>query len=1213
MARVELTPEQRGAVYAAGNVLVRAGAGSGKTEVLAQRFVALLAGDIVGREPLAPERIAAITFTEKATADMRRRIAEVLDDRIAREDDASRRTALIRARRTLGLARISTIHAFCARLLREYPIEAGVDSAFEVLDEYQSMTFLEGACRELIAAAVRGEHPGAMRLVGARGLYGFVFQKGAIEMVLQLISEAARLGRSSDWVRASARTTAAKLRTYGAAIPVLRAQLTALVEKLVTTPGVTRKAEEVLDELRGEWPRLRSAIEAFSADSDPSARTAFDELLASLPSAQHSKIKEAVYEIRGNDDQPGVINTLLDAYGAYRAAQATLEIADLVANTATELERRKRDERVVTFDDLLILANHLLHGHPEVALRYRRTLGALLVDEYQDTDPIQDGVVRLLIERGAPAPELFVVGDEKQSIYRFRGADVTVFNRRRALDSILSQPLRENRRSLPAIVDFVNAVSAHSMRADDDLADGGPDDKPYKVKWSEEHRLRSIRPSEAAPAVELIVGPDARDGDGAKRNARTLRGVEADAIARRCARMVGQPIQVTDARTGAARPMQFGDIALLLRSFSDVAIYEDAFARAGVPSYTVKGRGFYDCKEVKDLAALLAAIDDPQNPIELAAALRSPLFGLSDQCLLEMALHLSEQRLAEGRSRPMWTLFDDPGEHFAWLGVEREAALGAKDVLIALRKMRERASLTAIIERALELTRFEAVILGLPNGLQRAANVRKLMETARGFEAHRFFGLGDFVRHLRLLVEKEPREPQAQIVGEADNVVRLMTIHQAKGLEFPVVIVADLGRRPHSDSESIVMTPEYGLLACDTAGAGDDRLPNPLVAAYRAAVKDQEQAEAARVLYVAMTRARDRLILSEGAMGADWIRHIRAAVGPEKVNAFLGASNTEAIVSADGVDIVLRRPDALAREAGAQSARRVSTPLAELAEAAHARLAFIALPAHELVTSPSALEDFERCPRQYFLRRELELPEGAAVGGLIAGASSGATAMGTVAHAVLEQLTSSAPARTLEEEITRLVIVHGAGANLDAAQRHALVRDLLRYASSHEYLAAADAAASASHRETPFFMSIEGDDLTLFVRGRIDLLSDDGRQVTVSDYKYARAGAGNYPSKDYQVQMECYALAAAEALPGRDVSAEIIYLRERVERRQLRLAPLAEIRAHLLSIARGIATARVERGPAGYPKRPPGARECRALGCGYVARCWRGTRQSRAT
>ncbi|HVA40602.1 MAG TPA: UvrD-helicase domain-containing protein, partial [Candidatus Binataceae bacterium] len=706
MARVELTVEQRDAVYAAGNVLVRAGAGSGKTEVLAQRFVALLAGDIAGREPLAPERIAAITFTEKATADMRRRIAEVLDDRIAREDDAGRRAALVRARRTLGLARISTIHAFCARMLREYPIEAGADPGFEVLDEYQSMTFLEGQCRDLLADAVRRADSGAMRLVGARGLYGFTHQMGAIEIVRQAIGEAARLGRSHDWIRTTAETTAAKLRDHGAAIPGLRAQLAGLVGQLLAMRGVGGKAKESLDVLRGEWLRLRPAIEAFGADSEPLALDALSALEAKLPDKRNQTIRSTLAEI----DE--TIKDLRGSYGAYRAAEATREIAALVADIAAELERRKRDERVVTFDDLLILANRLLAAHPEVALRYRRALGALLVDEYQDTDPIQDGVVRLLTERGAPAPELFVVGDEKQSIYRFRGADVTVFNRPREPLAILPRPLRENRRSLPAIVDFVNAVSAYSMRPGDD-----PDDQPYKVKWSEEHRLQSIRRSEAAPAVELIVGPAARNADGEKQSARALRRVEAEAIARRCARMIGEPIQVIDARTNGARPMRFGDIALLLRSFGDVSIYEDAFARAGVPSYTVKGRGFYDCKEVKDLAALLAAIDDPQNPIELAAALRSPLFGLSDQCLLEIALHSDQQRAAERRPRPLWALFDDPDEHFVWLGDEREAALDAKRVLMALRKMRERASLTTIIERALELTRFEAVMLGLPNGL----------------------------------------------------------------------------------------------------------------------------------------------------------------------------------------------------------------------------------------------------------------------------------------------------------------------------------------------------------------------------------------------------------------------------------------------------------------------------------------------------------------
>ncbi len=675
--------------------------------------------------------------------------------------------------------------------------------------------------------------------------------------------------------------------------------------------------------------------------------------------------------------------------------------------------------------------------------------------------------------------------------------------------------------------------------------------------------------------------------------------------------MIRDSVQVTDERTGARRTIKFGDIALLLRSFSDVAIYEDAFVRAGVPSYTVKGRGFYGCKEVRDLAALLGTIDDAQNSIELAAALRSSLFGLSDQCLLEIALYLHEQRVADERLHPISELFDDRGEDFgedfAWLGVERDAALSAKAVLGALRKMRERAALTAILERALELTRFEAVMLGLPNGLQRAANVRKLIETAREFETHHFFGLGDFARHLRRLVQEVPREPQAQIAGEADNVVRLMTIHQAKGLEFPTVIVADLGRRPHSDNESIVMTPEHGLLVCDTVGAGDDRLPNPLLDSYRAAVKDQEQAEAARVLYVAMTRARDRLILSEGAMSAEWIKHIRAAVGLERVQDFVNGSAAAAIVNAGGMEIVLHRADALAREAGTPPAPDVRAPLAELANAARARLGFIASPVSELVTSPSALEDFERCPRQYFLRHEIELPEGG--GGFTALAESGgATAMGTVAHAVLEQLTSVAtPGR--EAEIARLVGIHGAGANLDAAAQAALVRDLLRYARSRDNPAAASVGASpVMHRETPFFMSIEGDGLTLFIRGRVDLLIDDGQHLTVSDYKYARAASG-----DYQVQMECYALAAAEALPGREVSAEVVYLRERVERRQLKLAPLHALRAHLLALGRGIAAARAARGQAGYPKRPADARECRALGCGYVARCWPRGGQCRAT
>jgi ATP-dependent helicase/nuclease subunit A len=1183
MARVELTGEQRAAIYAAGGVLVRAGAGSGKTEVLARRFVALVAGDIEGRAPLVPQQIAAITFTEKATADMRGRIAEVLDERIAQEPAEERRRMLARARRALGLARISTIHAFCAHLLREHPLEAGVDPGFDVLDEYQSATFLQRVCRELLADAVRRRDRGAIRLAGARGLHGTKHRAGAIDLLLRLTGDAARMGKQPSWIIERAAATAQELRSRAPRLVELRAELVAQVEKLLRIKGIDGTARKKLDQARGEWPRLRAEIAALSADSDPPQLDVLVELHGSIPDARNTTLRDGVREIRR------IIQEIDEAYGACRAATAIKEIAGFVAEAGDRLVARKRGERVVTFDDLLTLARRLLERHPEVATHYRRTIAALLVDEYQDTDPVQDAVVRLLTEGGAPAPELFIVGDEKQSIYRFRGADVTVFNRPRALVAPAELPLRENRRSLPEIVEFVNAVGASVMAP---RADGKP---PYRVEWRDAHRLIAVRPALGAAAVELIVKPGGGNGAGSREGRR----VEADAIARRCAQMVAEKVEVFDRSTEKWRPVRFSDIAVLMRSFTDVAVYEAGFARARVPYYTVKGRGFFECKEVRDLAALLGAIDDPRSSVELAAALRSPLFGISDQCLLEMALHLEEQRAADGPRRPFWKLFDEPHEDFAWLGDRRdvEAARRARNVLAELRAMRERERLSVIVERALELTRFEAVMLRLENGRRRAANARKLAELARDFESHRFFGFADFARHLRRLVDEQPLEPQAPTAAESEDVVRLMTIHQAKGLEFPVVILADLGRRPRSNSENVVMSPEYGLLACDTVGAGDEALPNPLLAQWREVSKDQEQAEAARILYVAITRARDRLILSEGPRGADWQTQIRAVVGEAAIADFEGGQEAERVVETPAGKVTLRRADVLAKAPVAgveQAAPRV--PIEELAASARARLGFAAPAARELVTSPSALEDFERCPRQYFLRHELALPEGDLAGAT--GDGGNASALGTIAHAVLEQFPARVTSREREAEIARLVDLHSAGSGVGAGERRALVRDLSRYVASAEFVQRA--GAPGARREAPFFLRLEDGGFTLFVRGRIDLLADDGARIVVGDYKYARAG-----EHDYRVQMKCYALAAREAYPERKVEAEIIYLRERAERRVLELEPAAAMREHLLALGRRMAAAAAAGVPAAYPMGPAAPAACHALGCGYVARCWR--------
>jgi ATP-dependent helicase/nuclease subunit A len=1190
MARIELSEEQRRAIYAPGGVIVRASAGSGKTEVLAQRFVALLAGDIAGRAPMGPEAIGAITYTERAAADMRRRIADVLDTRIADETDAPRRLGLVGARRRLGLARLSTIHAFCARILREYPLEAGLYPGFEILDELESATFIEQECRALLVDGVRRGDSAARRLVRARGLSGTSRREGAVPIAMRLVHELERLGYSPAWLTETAAATSARLDEHGAEVSQRVAHLIELIDQLTRARGITGVAGEQLQELRAQWPDLQRAIAELRAESAFDNFATLEVVEDLLPDARNKIIKDIVQTIAGNDDRPGAINEIRDAYGTAHAASVTRQTAALISDLADRLEARRRDENLATFDDLLVRCRNLLRSNPAVCARYRTELCALLIDEYQDTDRIQDEIVGLLAEGGAPAPELFIVGDEKQSIYRFRGADVAVFNRTRD-PAPASEPLRRNRRSVRPIVEFVNLVAARAMDAQP-----GPL-TPYRVGWSEAHRLVHQRAEpHSRPALELILAPGPKGAD-------ERRAIEARAIAARIVAMVASGDAIADTAHDTARPARFGDIALLLRSFENVAIYERALRHAAIPYYTIKGRGFYGSPEVLDLAALLAAVADPHDSLALAAALRSPLFGLSDQCLLELALHLEAARESGRSSPPLSALFDNPGEKFAWLNIERDSVIAARDTLAELRAMHERRPLTALLERALELTRFEAVELGLDDGRQRAANVRKLVEMARSFQSRRFFGLAEFVTHLRRLVADEPREPQAQIAGEHEDVVRLMTIHQAKGLEFPIVFVADLGRRPPPLAPEPVISPGHGLLIRDTAGAGEEPLPNALLKEYLMTLRDEESAEAARILYVAITRARDRLILSEGSGKERWAKTVREAIGSAEVNTFAAsgaaARTTEVAAAGYAIEVLLSRAEDLAAQ---DLVHRTPAPdpdaARELFDNAQRRLAFVPPAVRELLVSPSHLDDFARCPRQFYLRYELRLPEGST--GIVHGALAGgpAAALGTIAHAVLERLDAATPPVDLERVIRGLVDSMAAEAALKRADREALVRDLARYAAIRDR-----EDGTIVGREIPFFLKLGDGPTAIFVRGQIDALIERAAVLVVRDYKYARPGGG-----DYETQLRCYALATLEHHPDRAVSAEIVYLRGDVERHEVALPEPPELRAAISALGHAILDSRAHRdGPSAWPKKPAGPSTCRRLGCGYVARCWRGT------
>lgn len=1202
---IVLSAEQRAAILTPGNLLVRAGAGTGKTEVLARRFAALIAGEIEGRQPLTPAQVAAITFTEKAAYDMRARIASVLDERLLVQAPGEHRSHLLRARAMLPLARISTIHAFCARILRENALDAALDPDFQVLDEYESQTFLERLCKQALIDAVRQSDPGACYLARTRRLDTGTLREGALAIVMRILGELARLGRTPQWLYDTACETAMRTQAEASRVAVLAQELCRLLDELLTAGTLSPQAEQTISPLRARHDEYRQRILAIHAQVEPEALDFLREFCECIPRAQ-GRIKDCVASIknivnRAVNSRFGLDGELISLYGACRAIPRAREIAAAIRGIALKFEAAKADERLVTFDDLLFRARELLERSAGTRLRYQAMIRALLVDEFQDTDTVQHEIVARLIdpEAGAEAPELFIVGDEKQSIYRFRGADVAGFSRIR--DRLTALPIRElpllgNRRSSPNIVAFVNGIGAALMHS------GEQPPPPYWVEWSSGHALSALRASELDSPVEIITAiPDwpmesaapagKRAQDWAlstagprKLNAGRKRALEGRAIASRISQLVGNEM-VTDSANGL-RLIRYRDIVLLLRAFTNVAIYEEALLDAGIPCYTVKGRGFFACQEVLDFIELLTVVDNPADSMALAAALRSPFFGVSDECLAEIALY-REQAGESVEFSPRSSLsvtFTTGGPAFSWLSAGRDDAIRAWRILDELRKLRQRGTIMAVVEHALAATSYEAVMLGLRQGPQRVANLRKLAELARDFESRRLFTFHDFVVHLRRLAEHQPYEPPAQILGENENVVRLMTVHQAKGLEFPVVFVADAGRRPDNDVRNPVADPQNGLLLRDAVGSGMDEIPNYMLEEFRERSSSEQRAESLRLLYVALTRARDRLIISEGATLQGWAKQIRDFAGSEIVKAFVEAGTEQKLIERAGAKMLLMRPESAwalpETSPGLDSPVNAQEGLAALIQR---RLSFEPPHPRELVISPTALADFDRCPRQFLFRHELKLPEHAREDAIAPSAE--ASVMGIVAHAVLERLQSDA---TSEGEISKLVDLLGIPAGLDSRARSMIAADLARYMAKF-------APSAPSEREIPFFYHI-GE--MLFVRGQIDALIEQGDRIIVRDYKYASAAD---QAGFYQVQMEAYALAAADAYPQSTVEAEIVFLKDDSVTIPVTLPPLPQIRARILSLGREIIAAQTS---GDYSRKPPSAYVCRQLHCGFVERCW---------
>ena len=834
---VRPSPEQKPAVVTRDkDVVVTAGAGAGKTRTLVARYLSLLAE----RMPL--RSIVAITFTRKAAREMRNRVRRAIRQYLEQTSTPDEREFWGDVYGELDAARIGTIHQLCTEILRAHPAEAAVDPRFNVIDEAQAALLWGQAVDEALAWAA-GDDAGArlFALFGERALQDVLLDLVARRLDAETAFAALPEDILDHWRQALEQARRQALNALLAhdrwreCVAYLRAneplhsddRMAEQRRDVLTSLEAARGAETVDATIRSLQAMDAINLRGGRQNAWPGGKEQRDEVkdaLRGLRQLWRQRQGQLTLKLNSLDEELAAALPALEA--AYRRVLAAYD-------------RMKGERQALDFDDLERRALDLMEDDT-ICGRWQSAVNAILVDEYQDTNARQRDLVNALNRGG----RLFIVGDAKQSIYRFRGADVTVFRRERRRiveEGGAAFPLSHSYRAHRELAADLNALLAPV------LGEEAPN-QPWREPFAPLHPVRETPALPLDPphvALHLTVGSKS---DGAlKRAAASLAGALHEM---------------------AERGLSYGDVAVLCRASTSFADYEDAFDDAGVPYLTVAGRGFYDRPEIRDLLNALAALADPADDLALAGLLRSPVFAFSDGELWE--LQPSERTIS------WWeALQARKGEKAAW----------AADVVRRFHDQAGRLPVADLLKAFLDETDYRAALQKA--GQSRAArNVDKLLA---GAHASGIVSVGEFLEYVENLRAGRAREGEAQATSE--GAVRIMSVHAAKGLEFPVVVLGDVNYRRPGGRDALLLHEEWGVLP-PLKSAGEEAPEKPAI--YRLAkMKDelQEAAERDRLLYVAATRAEELLILNgciklkksgqPGRLGG-WLKQLAPHVGLEE-------------------------------------------------------------------------------------------------------------------------------------------------------------------------------------------------------------------------------------------------------------------------------------------------------------------------------------------
>ena len=1098
------------------SMVVTAGAGTGKTFVLVEKYLSL-----VENEGLRPREILALTFTDKAAAEMKERVRNSIGRRIdTTPDDPFWKEVA----EEVIIAPIMTFHSFCAQILREFAIEAGLEAGFQIIDEGRSLSIRKDAFDRLLKRTQSETSHSALIRVLAQ------IEKFRLQEMLTAISD--RYGRFEQFFGELNRDP-------DGMIPIWQEYLASVrdpeITRFFSNTAITSAIADLIRYARrcsGRDDSAASYLEQVSpylvdirGDASPQELSATAQGFLSV----RPRGRIGSQKVWDHDDlqrlrqAKSLLTSALTRSAPYFAlfldpealfTKATLafysDLAILADEYQTHINALKRQESGMDFGDLIALAKQFLHENQDLVSEHLRPrIRYILIDEFQDTDPAQFDIISAIIGELRPETKgLFIVGDPKQSIYLFRDADVTRFKEAQSRILVdcrgslinLDTSFRSSREVIGAVNHLFGGIFASTA-------------KPWEFGY--EPILTCEQRRKTQGSVQILLPEKAESGGTASDSKEIEAGMVADLI-HRIVETRSLPVTGSD---GIARPAEYGDIALLIERRTHLSRYMDALSRMETPYYVHGGIGFYSRQEIYDIFNILSFLLRPYDDAALYGVLRSPYFSLSDSTLFLIMTGTGSRRGS--------TLYERLTRYSREISQVHEGETSMQQIARAIRLLSGwtayagREPVVLLMNRVIRDSGIYSVYGAQEQGSQQIANLEKLMQIARVRSETSGYGLAELVYDMTASIGTEEREGEAALDTLSRTSVNIMTVHAAKGLEFPVVILPDMGSSREGKQSSILCgdIPEVIGIKIPNPDNGYEIEETPVYAAASLIQKEKEAAERKRLFYVGATRARDHLIFCGRRPGSFFLTVDESSNRIDWVCTLFGITE-EIIESGENVTIepdnegepieikILTDPDQLTRE-WAYNQPSVLIPPPEYLTRRGERGKAGTLPDIEYTCS--------KIRKRWSLSRILET-EGAVSGcSEISLDMPGISGIGPEeAGTILHQIFAGADAEMVLKfhGISSPAAVSWCMQKYEAFLSHPIMERVVE-----------------SHCEVPYIIPI-GDDS---IEGRMDRLCrrDDGSWVLI-DYKSGR-------SPHAELQIAVYSLAA-EALLNQQVEVYLYHI-----------------------------------------------------------------------